>query len=182
MDKLGIYNMALDLCGQAPMERLHNASNDKDQTERTLDTWFMTALRKASHELSWPFLEVVLSFSGGDLGPGHGYMHSFEFSDDVEQLTWANGDRFRRIGNILYTDESEPEAWGIQKDIVFPDDSYPEAFSDLVALALAFYASTRLSPDTNTRNTIYALYKDRLNELRDHYLQAERHGSEDIYG
>ena len=82
-----------------------------------------------------------------------------------------------RIGNKLFTN-GEGEAWGIRKDIM--PDSVPDDFYDLVAIALAYYASVRLSPDTNTRNAIYYLYQDRRDELMDHYLQAERrHGYQD---
>jgi len=176
MEKLEIYNKALDLCGQQPLEAEDLEKEEKDQTVKTLDTWYPTALRKASRELSWPFLEVQLQL-GEDEGAGHGYEHSYPCPDDTEALTWAQGDEYQRIGNKLFTN-GEGEAWGIRKDIM--PDSVPDDFYDLVAIALAYYASVRLSPDTNTRNAIYYLYQDRRDELMDHYLQAERrHGYQD---
>lgn len=189
MEKLELYNMALDLCGQAPLEELHEEKDEKDQTERSLDTWFKTAYRKASHEMSWPFLQCKLSFDGSegtaeDLGEKRGYEHSYRFTESIEQLTWANGDRYMRAGDFLLTDsDDEPEAWGVVKMADDPDTSVlPDDFSDLVAIALAYYASVRLSPDQTTRSSIYYLYKDRCDELMDHYANAEREGAGESYG
>ena len=191
MDRLSIYNMALDLCGQAPISELHENEAEKDQTERSLDLWYPASYRKASHEMPWPFLEVRLGFEKEDessevprdYGESHGYKHSYKFSEEPEQMTWANGDRFQRFGGMLCTDsDDEPEAWGVKKGIPDPDSSgLPDGFLDLVAISLAYLASVRLSPDQTTRNAIYYLYTDRKSELLDHYLQSERHGSGERY-
>lgn len=196
MEKLELYNMALDLCGQAPLDSLHDGA-EKDQTEKTLDMWFKAAYRKASHEMSWPFLISKLSFemvlntnaktpteNAKDFGEMRGYNHSYLFSESPEQLSWANGDRYMRAGDYLLTDtDDEPEAWGVVEKAEEPDTTaLPDDFSDLVAIALAYYASVRLSPDQTTRNSIYYLYKDRCDELMDHYSNAERKGAGDNYG
>ncbi len=196
MEKLELYNMALDLCGQAPLESLHEG-DEKDQTEKSLDMWYKAAYRKASHEMSWPFLieklsfEMVLDKETGEptdefkeYGEQRGYAHSYHLTDDLEQLTWANGERYMRAGDYLLTDsDDEPEAWGVIKTADDPDTSaLPDDFSDLVAIALAYYASVRLSPDQTTRNSIYYLYKDRCDELMEHYLGAERKGAGEEYG
>ena len=193
MDKLSIYNMALDLCGQAPILELHEDASEKDQTEKSLDLWYPAAYRKASHEMPWPFLEVRLGFEkedgsdsasdAKDYGESHGYKHSYKFSEEPEQMTWAEGDRFQRFGGMLCTDsDKEPEAWGIKKEVPGSDtEGMPEGFLDLVAISLAYLASVRLSPDQTTRNAIYYLYNDRRDELINHYLQAERIGPGDSY-
>lgn len=198
MEKLELYNMALDLCGQAPLDALHTESTEKDQTEKSLDMWFKTAYRKASHEMSWPFLEYSLGFEtvvGGDsaktgdeiknYGEMRGYKNSYKFFEPVDSLVWANGSRYMRAGDYLLTDyDDSPKAWGItKKKAEEPDASaLPEEFADLVAIALAYYASVRLSPDQTTRNSIYYLYKDRCDELMDHYMNAEREGAGESNG
>lgn len=176
MDKLEIYNKALDLCGQEPLTQEDLESEDKDQTVTSLDAWYMTALRKASKEMPWSFLEVEIQL-GDDGGSGHGYLHSYKLPEDIESITWASGERYQRIGDKLFTD-GEPKAYGILKDIV-PDTNVPEDFYDLVAIALAYYASVRLSPDTTTRNAIYYLYQDRRDEMINYSLQSERKGTLD---
>ena len=196
MEKLELYNMALDLCGQAPLDSLHEG-DEKDQTEKTLDMWFKAAYRKASHEMSWPFLISKLSFemvldeetkkpteTVKEFGEMRGYNHSYHITESLEQLSWANGDRYMRAGDYLLTDsDDEPEAWGVLTMADDPDTTaLPDDFSDLVAIALAYYASVRLSPDQTTRSSIYYLYKDRCDELMEHYSNAERKGAGDIYG
>lgn len=162
MDKLEIYNMALDFCGQEPLAKLNEDSSAKTPTERTLDNFYGTALRKASREHAWPFLEVSLELAS-DLGPGHGYAHSYELPYGLFELTWAEGDSYERIGGNLYTD-GKPEAYGIMGDSM-PDNGVPEDFYDLVAFALAYHASVRLSPDQTTRNAIWQVYQDKREQM-----------------
>lgn len=171
MDKLEIYNMALDFCGQEPLAKLNGESSAKTPTERTLDNFYGTALRKASREHAWPFLEVSLELAS-DLGPGHGYAHSYELPYGSLVLTWAEGDRYERIGGNLYTD-GKPEAYGIIEDSM-PDNGVPEDFYDLVAIALAYYASIRLSPDTTTRNAIWYAYQDKKEQMVNSVAMVER--------
>ena len=171
MNKLEIYNMALDFCGQEPLTQLNNKSEDKTPTERSLDNWYKPALRKASREHSWPFLEVSLELES-DLGSGHGYKHSYELPYGTQMLTWADGDNYERIGDKLYTD-GNAEAYGIVEDTM-PDSGVPEDFYDLVAIALASYASVRLSPDTTTRNAILYAYTDKKEQLMNSVAMVER--------
>ena len=171
MNKLEIYNMALDFCGQEPLTQLNTKSADKTPTERTLDTWYGSALRKASREFSWPFLEVSLELES-DLGSGHGYKHSYELPYGALILTWADGNNYERIGDKLYTD-GKAEAYGIVPDTM-PDNGVPEDFYDLVAIALAYYASVRLSPDNTTRNAIWYAYNDKKDQLINSVSMMER--------
>lgn len=171
MDKLEIYNRALDFCGQEPLVALSTTPEGKSPAEKTLDQMYGTALRKASREYPWPFLEVSLEL-GSDLGTGHGYKHSYELPSGVEALTWADGDKYERIGGKLFTD-GNPEAYGIILDTM-PDNGVPEDFYDLVSFALAYYASVRLSPDTNTRNAIWYLYLDKKEQMINSVSMVER--------
>ena len=171
MNKLEIYNMALDFCGQEPLTELNREYQKKTPTERTLDTWYGSALRKASREYSWPFLEVSLELES-DLGSGHGYKHSYELPSGTLMITWADGDNYERIGDKLFTNGNS-EAYGIITDTL-PDNGVPEDFYDLVAIALAHYASVRLSPDTTTRNAILYAYNDKKAQMINSVAMVER--------
>lgn len=141
MDRLRIYNIALSVFNIAPL-----SEDDMEDTEghpevQILDLHLATALRKAMRERNWTFLEEKLDL-GEDGGPEGGYRHSYALPEGLFRLTRADG-IYRVSGNKILTD-GMPLAYGIMQTP--PDTGVPEDFYDLVAFALAFYASPKLSP------------------------------------
>lgn len=141
MDRLRIYNIALAVFNIEPL-----AEDDLKDTEghpevQVLDMHFGTALRKAMRERDWTFLEERLKL-GDDEGAECGYRHSYELPEGLFRLTRADG-IYRVVGTRLLTN-GRPLAYGIM--LTPPDTGVPEDFYDLVAFALAFYASPKLSP------------------------------------
>lgn len=154
MTKLEIYNLALSAFNMEPLTEEDMENTERHQDVATLDRWFMTALRKASREHRWAFLEVKLEL-GDDLGAGHGYQHSYALPTGLHSITWADGDRYARIGDTLYTD-GEPDAYGYMKSIIPEDsegnwiDTIPEDFYDMVAMALAYFVAYHFNPNLKT--------------------------------
>lgn len=155
MTKLEIYNLALSALNVEPIAEEELESTERHQDIATLDRWYMTALRKASREHRWPFLEVSLDL-GEDSGGGHGYLHSYALPTGTHSITWADGDRYRMIGTTLYTD-GEAEAYGYEDSIIPTDDDgayisgIPEDFYDLVAVALAYFTAYHFNPNIRSQ-------------------------------
>lgn len=179
MTKLEIYNLALSTMNVEPLTEEDLESTDRHQDVATLDRWFGTALRKASREHRWPFLEVELEL-GDDLGGGHGYAHSYQLPDDLHSITWAEGTRYITIADCLYTD-GEAEAFGLKKSIIPTDDEgnyvdyIPEDFYDLVALALAYYSAYHFAP--TLKQTLAGEYQATYTGMVADLL---RHGRKDV--
>lgn len=154
MERLDIYNLAIACFNQATLTAEDLSASPKSDLVATLDKWYMTALRKASQEHDWPFLEVKLKLSE-DKGAGRGYAHSYTLPSDCSQLLWADGERYYVSGNTLYSDGG-PEAYGYVKSIIptdengEPSSAVPEDFYDLVALALAGYIAYSINPKMKT--------------------------------
>lgn len=175
MTKLDVFNLTLQMFNINPVtEEEYESMTEDDKAYKdiaTLERFYPVALRKASRDHRWWFLEVKFELSD-DLGSAHGYKHSYELPEDYHSLTWADGERYKVIGNILYTD-GKGEAYGYVKDIIPTEEvtttttetddegnetevttttneavSYiPEDFYDLVAYVLAYLTAYRFNPE-----------------------------------
>lgn len=180
MDRLEIYNMALDVLNIEPLEKEELEADQKDPIVKTLDRFFGTALRKASREHCWSFLteKIVL---GNDLGSGKGYLHSYELPDDLFRLVYAEGGEYERVGNILFTNGSPTiHAMSMRKmkngNYTFGvDGTIPEDFWELVAYALAFLVSPRLSSGDSKIQVISSIYNTILQTMVDNDVKNEIH-------
>lgn len=181
MTKLGIYNLALSALNVEPISEEDLEGTERHRDVATLDRWFMTALRKASREHRWPFLEVRLEL-GEDSGGGHGYRHSYALPAGTHSVTWAEGDRYRQIGMTLFSD-GEAEAYGYEDSIIPLDDDgeyisgIPEDFYDLVAVALAYFTAYHFDP--NLRSQLSEDYSSISLGMVSDLL---RHGQRDMEG
>ena len=175
MTKLDLYNLVLSLFNMDPLEQadIDDTVSLRHQDVATLDRWYNTALRKVSREHRWPFLEQKVEL-GQDLGPAHGYEHSYEVPKDLFSITWADGERYRFIGTVFCTD-GDAEAFGLMKNIIPEDDSMvPDDFYDLLALSLAYFTAYRFAPDL--KKTIAQDYQSVLLTMVSDML---RHGQKD---
>lgn len=118
-----------------------------------------TAIRKAMRERDWTFLEVPLEL-GEDLGCMAGYGHSYQLPEGLFRLTRADG-IYRVVGDKLFTN-GMPLAFGIMQTL--PDSGVPEDFYDLVGFALAYFASSKLSPGDTKYQIALADY-ERIKEM-----------------
>ena len=141
MDKLRIYNIALGVFNIAPLSEEDLEDTEGHPEIQILDLYLPTAERKAIREREWTFLEVKLDL-GEDGGPECGYKHTYKLPEGLFRLTRADG-TYRVAGTTLLTNGA-PHAYGIMNTL--PDSGVPEDFYDLIAFALAFYASPKLSP------------------------------------
>lgn len=140
MDRLRIYNMALSVFNIEPLDAAAIEDAEGHPEVKVLDIFLGPAERMAMRVFPWPFLEEVLEL-GDDEGPVMGYQHSYQLPEGLFRLTRADG-RYEVVGNKLLTD-GRPLAIGINETP--PDRGVPEDFWDLVAFALAYYASAKLS-------------------------------------
>lgn len=141
MDKLRIFNIALAIFNIAPLTEEMMEDKEGHPEIEILELHLPTALHKAMRERDWTFLERPLEL-GDDEGSAGGYSHSYTLPQGLFRLTRADG-HYRIAGTKLLTD-GMPFAYGIMQTL--PDTGVPEDFYDLVAFALAFFASPKLSP------------------------------------
>ena len=141
MDKLRIFNIALAIFNIAPLTEETIKDTEGHPEVQILELHLPTALRKAMRERDWTFLERPLEL-GDDKGEQGGFRHSYALPEGLFRLIRADG-HYRISGNVLLTN-GMPVAYGIMQTL--PDTGVPEDFFDLVAFALAFFASPKLSP------------------------------------
>ena len=152
MDKLSIYNRALGAFDIPPLEVTDLDTNtSRPDMVGVLDLNIGPAIRKASREWNWSFLEQPLEL-GEDKGPKAGYKHSYNLPFGTFKLTHVEGLRYRRIGEHLLTD-GKAEAYGIMEVNIpkrngsfFVPEGTPDDFWDLVVFALASFIGPKLSP------------------------------------
>lgn len=162
MEKLEIFNIALELLNIEPLTDDYLTPEEGADTTvpDTLERFYGMALRKASRERDWTFLQEKLDL-GNDLGPMAGYAHSYSLPEGLYRLCWADGE-YSQIGDKLATNGSD-EAYGIMDTP--PEAGVPEDFWELVAIYLAFIASSRLSSGDQKASTILTIYSHLLSNL-----------------
>ena len=160
MDKLRIYNIALAVFNIAPLTEEQVKEPEGHPEVQILDLHLPTAIRKAMRERDWTFLETRLDL-GKDGGPESGYEHTYSLPEGLFRLTRADG-TYRVVGTKLLTNGG-PFAYGIMQTL--PDTGVPEDFFDLVAFALAFFASPKLSPGDTRYQIAMNDYNTLLNSM-----------------
>jgi hypothetical protein len=179
MDKIDVYNMALDVLNIEPVTSA-DITAGTDPIVKSLNRFYGTALRKASREHAWSFLTERVSLDGDDLGPKGGYKHCYKLPDTLFRLIGAEGGDYKRVGSELLTN-GEPEIYAIlleegKKNFYFgQEDLVPEDFWELVALALATFLTPRLSSGTDKMSEISSLYNAILQTLIDNDIKYEKH-------
>ena len=179
MDKIEVFNMALDILNIEPITS-EELSAGTDPIVKSLNRFYGTALRKASRECDWSFLTEVRSLEGEDLGAKRGYRHSYELPDNLFRLIGAEGGDYIRVGSLLLTNGS-PTIYAIlldegKKNIFFGnDDLIPEDFWELIAYALAIFLCPRLASGSNKLQEISALYNTILQGLLANEIHNEKH-------
>lgn len=182
MDRREVYNMALDTLNIEPLD--NTVAIDNNATEpivKTLNRFFGTALRKASREHDWSFLTERIGLEGEDLGSARGYKHSYALPDSLFRLVYAEGGDYLRVGSTLLTNGS-PVIYAItlEKDrrnnyYFGQEDLIPDDFWELVAYALAFFASPRLSSGDAKTSIIMSMYNTLLQTLISNDVKNEIH-------
>lgn len=187
MDRREVYNMALDTLNIEPLDNSVVIDNNAtDPIVKTLNRFYGTALRKASREHDWSFLteRIVL---GEDLGSARGYGHSYELPDSLFRLIYAEGGDYLRVGSTLLTNGS-PVIYAITLDkdrknnyYFGQEDLVPDDFWELVAYALAFFASARLSSGDAKTNVIMGMYNTILQTMVNNDVKNEIHPVTDAF-
>lgn len=151
-DKLGLYNAALELCGERP---LANLTEDREPRYVLDNIWARGAIRYCLEQGQWNFAMRTsrLDYSP-DLAPEFGYNRAFEKPEDW--VAWANvaSDEFFRAPLEQYQDEG-PYLYCALDTIyvryVSDDDSYgfnygawPESFREFVEAYLASRACRKI--------------------------------------
>ena len=163
MDKLRIYNLALDVYNMPHLteEQLEDKEAWSAHPEiQTLEITYPVALRKAMRERAWSFLDTELEL-GEDKGPKFGYAHSYALPNGLFRLTRADG-TYEQMGNMLLTNGA-PVAFGQMSEV--PDTGVPEDFEHLVAYALAYFAGSRLSSGDQKKNVAAEFYRTLLDSM-----------------
>lgn len=160
MDRLRIYNIALAVFNIEPLTEDDLLNSDGHPEVKILDLQYDTALHMAMRERAWTFLERPLEL-GEDQGAECGFRHSYTLPSDLFRLTRADG-MYRVVGTKLLTD-GRPLAYGIM--LTLPDSGVPEDFYELVAFALAYFASPKLSPGDTKFQIALADYRMILQRL-----------------
>lgn len=179
MDKIDVFNMALDILNIDPITSAE-LTEGTDPVVKSLNRFYGTALRKASREHSWSFLTERVSLDGDDLGPKGGYKHCYKLPDTLFRLIGAEGGDYKRVGSELLTN-GEPEIYAIlleegKKNFYFgQEDLIPEDFWELVAYGLATFLCPRLASGTSKLQEISSLYNALLQTLIDNDIKHEKH-------
>lgn len=179
MDKIEVYNMALDVLNIEPITS-EELTAGTDPVVKSLNRFYGTALRKASREHSWSFLTEIVSLEGEDQGPKGGYKHAYALPDSLFRLVGAEGGDYRRMGSLLLTN-GKPEIYAIlleegRKNFYFgQEDLVPEDFWELVAYALAFLVCPRLASGSTKIQEISAIYSTLLQTLIENDIKNEKH-------
>lgn len=177
MDKLRIFNMALNVFNQPPLtqEQLDDKESIKQHPEiQTLELFYLPALRKAMREHPWSFLDVELDL-GEDLGPKGGYAHSYVLPEGLFRLTRADG-TYEVHENTLFTN-GRPVAYGQMSEV---PDTVPDDFEYLVALSLAVIASPKLSSGDQKVNYAAQFYDSLLLSMELNDAQNARRDNREI--
>lgn len=182
MDRIDVYNLALETLNIEPLASTTDlTSSSTEPIVKTLNTFFGTALRKASREHNWSFLTERIELEGDDNGAMGGYRHSYALPDDLFRLCGADGGDYRRVGNMILTN-GRPIIFAITLDKDRRNNYYfgqeelvPDDFWELVAYELAILASTRLSSGDSKTQIIASIYNDLLQTLISNDVKNESH-------
>ena len=159
MDKLRVFNIALQVFNMAPLSEEELEADDRSEHPEieVLELLYTDALRRVMRERNWTFLEERLEL-GDDLGGMDGYRHSYKLPEKLFRITRADG-IYRVVKGLLLTN-GRPVAYGQMLDV--PDAGVPDDFEGLVAYALAIEASGKLSPGDSKLQFAMTLYNTRL--------------------
>ena len=170
MDKLRIFNIALNAFNMALLTEADLESEDKEEHPEieTLELLLPDSINDVMRERNWTFLEARLDL-GEDLGAVDGYRHSYKLPDGLFRITRADG-IYRVVGSRLLTN-GRPVAYGQMSKL--PDTGVPDDFDSLVAYALAIRASAKLSPGDNKIQVILTLYNNTLLHMQINDVQNQ---------
>lgn len=179
MDRIDVYNLALETLNLQPLDDSTDLVNSSEPIVKTLNTFFGTALRKASREHNWSFLTERIELEGDDNGAMGGYRHCYQLPDSLFRLCGAEGNDYKRVGDKLLTN-GKPIIYAITLDkdrrnnyYFGQEDLIPDDFWELVAYELAILASQRLSSGDSKTQIIATIYASLLQTLISNDVQNE---------
>lgn len=145
MTDLEICNMALSFHGKSiTQDQLTSESNIE---AKNCALYLPVAKKRCISEFDWSFFTKKLYIDYSDSQEGFGYRNSFKLPyGTVKVIPQERNDySYRVLNGRIYTNEEEPEVWGINEDCM-EDTEYPEEFDYLVAFSLGFLLCSVLSP------------------------------------
>lgn len=176
MTKLEIYNIALDTLNIEPLTE-EELDGGTDPIVKTLNRFFMTAVRKASREHNWSFLTEKYQLNQkDDLGELRGYKHSFKLPNTLFRLIYADGGDYIRLGDTIATNYyGNIYVINEYKDEDLNKYYIPTDYWELVAYGLAFFATPRLSSGDQKTQIVSSLYNTILSTLISNDVSSEIH-------
>lgn len=145
MTDLEICNMALSFHDKSITQDQLTSKSNKEAKNCAL--YLPIAKQRCVAEFDWSFFIKKLNIDYSDSVPGFGYDNSFKLPYGTVKVVPQdrNDYSYRVLNGRIYTDETEPEVWGINEDCV-EDMEHPEEFDYLVAFSLGFLLCSVLAP------------------------------------
>lgn len=164
MTKLEIYNIALSVNGKRATKEELNATVKPTEVD-ACDSMYKIAIETVLGECDWSFFVKPITLNLEDDQPHGKWQHGYSISDsEVYRIARVDaGERpYAFLGNRFYTNERDPQLWGITSDALFIETA-PRDFCMLIGLYLGFLVSQVISPsDTALAQRILQSYSGQL--------------------
>ena len=166
MTKLEIYNIALSQHGKKCTQEEIDATIQPTEVEACV-RMFETAVQDVLGEQDWSFCVVPIELDREDDEPYGKWHHGYAMPNDIIRIARSDMSMhpFKVSGGRFYTDEDNPEVWGISYTASILEMA-PRDFCNLVGLWLGYLISTIISPsDNNLAQRILQNYSAHLQAL-----------------
>jgi hypothetical protein len=144
MTQLEIFNLALSLHDRVITQADLDSLNPSKEV-RLCKTYHPVALAKALREMDWSFFTEKLAIDMSDDVPGWGFLHGFLLPDNLFKHVPISDEPFQVSGDRYYTDNEEPELYGMFKNCS-DTLAHPDEFDMLVAFGISYEICGMLSP------------------------------------
>lgn len=166
MTKLDIFNMALSQHGKRCTQAEIDSDNPPTEVE-ACQRMYNVAVQEVLGEQDWSFCVVPIELDLEDDEPYGKWLHGYRMPGNIIRIARADmsSHPFFITGGRYYTDEDNPEVWGVPYTASIMDMA-PADFCNLVGLWLGYLISTIISPsDTNLAQRIIQTYSAHLQGL-----------------
>lgn len=178
MKKLEIYRIALAQHAKSCTQEEMDATVKPTEVE-ACDRMYEMAVQDVLGEYDWSFCVRPVNLILEDDEPHGRWAHGYALPSGLIRIvrTLPRQKPFRISNGRYYTNEDNPETWGITMDSGIMEMA-PRDFCNLVGLWLGYLISTIVSPsDTNLANRILQNYSAHLHSL----MQRENQSVQDNY-
>jgi len=162
--KVSICNAALDRIGAPPIAAL----DEDTKRARTMAVVYDLVLDLVLAEAAWPFALKRASLARSADAPAYGYAYAYQLPTDfisLESMADGPGLDYQIEGNQIVTDAESVRLRYVRR--VADPNLFPPSFVDLLALRLAAEIALTITRKSSDFETLMALYKQRLGEVRD---------------